>query len=99
MIEKDKREEVIKGLECNLNFAEKSYCEQCGYECRKAMFISVPVNLLSDALSLLKAEKPNCAAANRDAGGCLGYCHSESDDEPIDICKECKEYTGNREER
>ena len=54
----DKREKVIIGLECNLNFAEKSYCEQCGYECRKAMFISVPVNLLSDALSLLKAQEP-----------------------------------------
>lgn len=23
-------------------------------------------------------------------GKCLGYCHSENDDEPIEVCKNCK---------
>lgn len=45
----------------------------------------------------LKSQNPNCDAANHDAGGCLGYCHSENDDEPIDACKNCNRYTGNRE--
>lgn len=51
------KEKAIKALECNLNFAEVAGsfdCEQCGYECRKTMFLSVPVNLLADALVLLK---------------------------------------------
>lgn len=47
------KEKVVQGLECNLNFSEKSDCEQCGYECRKAMFISVPINLVADALGLI----------------------------------------------
>lgn len=55
------RERAIKWLECNLNFAEVAGsfdCEQCGYECRKTMFLSVPVNLLADALALLRAQEP-----------------------------------------
>lgn len=53
-----------------------------------------------DALTMLKAKqrKVDCNAANRDAAGCLGYCYSDNDDEPIDVCKKCEQYTGNAEE-
>lgn len=53
------REKAINALECNLNLAKvagKFECEQCGYNCEKTMFLSVPVNLLVDALALLKAQ-------------------------------------------
>ena len=48
-------------------------------------------------LEMQKSKKPDCEAANHDAGGCLGYGHSESDDEPIEACKICDMYTGNHE--
>ena len=51
------REKVVKGFKCILNFSERSDCEQCGYECRKSMFLSVPVNLLVDGLTLLKTQE------------------------------------------
>jgi len=37
---------------------------------------------------------PDCQHAEHDGTGCLGYCGSEQDDEPIDACKECYMYTG-----
>lgn len=52
------REDVIKCIECNLNFVQRSDCECCGYKCDKEMFLSVPINLLADALALLKAQEP-----------------------------------------
>ena len=52
------REDVIKGIECNLNFVQRSDCKCCGYKCDKEMFLSVPINLLADALALLKAQEP-----------------------------------------
>ena len=38
----------------------------------------------------------DCSIANHDATGCLGFGKGHSDDEPIDQCKRCKEYTGNK---
>lgn len=35
-----------------------------------------------------------CEKANKDSSGCLGYGHSESDDEPIEKCQKCPEYSG-----
>lgn len=58
MSEQEIREKVINGLVCNLNFITKSDCEQCGYNCEKTMFLSVPVDLLADTLALLKAQGP-----------------------------------------
>ena len=37
----------------------------------------------------------NCEAAETDGGGCLGYSPL-NDDEPIERCKYCEKYTGNR---
>ena len=37
----------------------------------------------------------NFEAAEHDDGGCLGYS-ALNDDEPIDRCKYCEKYTGNR---
>lgn len=37
---------------------------------------------------------PDCANAEHDSGGCLGYSGSH-DDEPIESCKKCEKYTGN----
>lgn len=34
-----------------------------------------------------------CKSANKDASGCLGYSHLE-DDEPIERCRKCPEYSG-----
>ena len=89
------RDEVIKGLD---NCSSHGGCENCPYciykssECIDA--------IMGDALALLKAEqrKVDCNTANRDAAGCLGYCYSDNDDEPIDVCKRCEQYTGNAEE-
>ena len=39
---------------------------------------------------------PDCEAAEHDATGCLGYGHSEYDDEPIEVCLMCEKYNGNR---
>lgn len=39
---------------------------------------------------------PDCAAAEHDATGCLGYGHGKYDDEPIKDCMACEKYTGNR---
>ena len=98
-------ERVSKGLEmhksglCNALTANgKVYCpywennDNCMME------------LLNDAISLLKEQKaeierlkkPDCEHAEHDGAGCLGYSGCRQDDEPIDVCKGCREYTGNR---
>lgn len=52
---------------------------------------------LRDAIALLREqEKPDCEHAEYDGVGCLGYAKSPWDDEPIDVCKICRKYTGNR---
>ena len=38
-----------------------------------------------------------CNAADHDSGGCLGYSHG-NDDEPVDQCKKCPNYSGYSEE-
>ena len=95
------RETVIKALECCIfrHPDDKLRCVSCPYKDPESYCLN---RLKMDALELLKAQetkKPNCEAANHDGGGCLGYGHSESDDEPIEACKDCIMYTGNREGR
>ena len=71
------RGKAIKALECNLNFAEvagKFDCEQCGYECRKTMFLSVPIDLLANALALLKAQEPVEPVPTADDDWTCGNC-------------------------
>ena len=41
--------------------------------------------------------KPDCEHAEHDGIGCLGYS-GWLDDEPIEACKNCSAYTGNRYE-
>ena len=41
----------------------------------------------------IKLQQPDCDKISKQKNGkCLGYCHSETDDEPIDACKYCKLY-------
>ncbi|MBR4705452.1 MAG: Lar family restriction alleviation protein [Paludibacteraceae bacterium] len=40
--------------------------------------------------------RPDCEHAEHDSAGCLGYSGCTQDDEPIECCKRCKKYTGNR---
>lgn len=46
--------------------------------------------------SLKQTEYPDCEHAEHDGIGCLGYAACWQDDEPIEACKNCREYTGNR---
>ena len=41
---------------------------------------------------------PDCEHAEHDGLGCLGYCGCYQDDEPIESCKNCEAYTGNKAE-
>lgn len=49
----------------------------------------------TDAL-LKQTGYPDCEHAEFDGTGCLGYSGCMEDDEPIDACKNCSAYTGNR---
>ena len=41
----------------------------------------------------IKLQQVDCEGIAKDKNGkCLGYCYSETDDEPIDACKYCKLY-------
>ena len=41
----------------------------------------------------IKLQQVDCEGIAKDKNGkCLGYCHSETDDEPIDACKYCELY-------
>jgi hypothetical protein len=41
----------------------------------------------------IKLQQVDCEGIAKDKNGkCLGYCHSETDDEPIDVCKNCELY-------
>lgn len=88
------KDDVIKGLECCI---APAHCDGCPYDGDDVECIN---EMMRDAIALLKAEprKVDCNTANRDAAGCLGYCYSDNDDEPIDVCKRCEQYTGNAEE-
>ena len=91
------RDEVMKALECISGTLV--WCDECPYGDNRYGGVC-KVMAARDALALLKAEqrKVDCNAANRDAAGCLGYGYSDNDDEPIDVCKRCEQYTGNAEE-
>ena len=64
----------------------------------------VTLNVLKEILALLKEQeaeinrlkRPDCEHALHDGLGCLGYCGCKQDDEPIEACKLCEQYTGNR---
>lgn len=92
------REKVIKGLE-HCGFNEKRGCVGCPYsdECGDFGHDAGMSSLATDALALLREqEKPDCEHAEHDGVGCLGYAGCTQDDEPIDVCKTCRKYTGNR---
>jgi N-methylhydantoinase A/oxoprolinase/acetone carboxylase beta subunit len=41
----------------------------------------------------IKLQQMECEGIAKDKNGkCLGYCYSETDDEPIDVCKNCELY-------
>jgi|GEM_PF-2904144 len=41
----------------------------------------------------IKLQQVDCEGIAKDKNGkCLGYCYSETDDEPIDACKYCELY-------
>lgn len=88
------RDEVIKALECCIlrDPDDKPRCSDCPYPSGSACANRLKV----DALALLKAEYPDCKTAYHDATGCLGYGYSDNDDEPIDACKTCENYTENK---
>lgn len=88
------RDEVIKALECCIlrDPDDKPRCSDCPYPSGSACANRLKV----DALALLKAEHPDCKTAYHDAAGCLGYGYSDNDDEPIDACKTCENYTENK---
>lgn len=53
-------------------------------------------SLMEEILHVI-LDQPDCSTAEHDASGCLGYCRSETDDEPCDYCKECPELNVNKE--
>lgn len=74
-------------------------CEKCSYLDGTESGEKCIEHLHADALALLKEHgKPDCEHAEHDGIGCLGYAGCSQDDEPIDACKTCREYTGNRYE-
>ena len=99
--------QIIEGLECLVTKQHK--CEGCPfnphpgmdwpYGCGRGQGDAVKAAKRTILKHWEELGKPDCKAANHDAGGCLGYGHSENDDEPIDACKACELYTGNRERR
>ena len=96
---------VIKGLEMCLASIDEAECpKECPYyeTCRKYEKRVIFQPVMRDALELLKkfeSRKPDCEHAEHDGAGCLGYAGCSQDDEPIEACKECDAYTGNRTER
>ena len=51
------------------------------------------LNLAIEALKQMRP-KPDCERAEKQGETCLGYGYSDTDDEPIDACKNCTEYQG-----
>lgn len=95
-----KSEKVRLAVSHCLRSNECSICEACPYN--EGADYGCRARLRDDIVDLLKEQKPkkpDCEAANHDAGGCLGYGYSENDDEPIDVCKVCKKYIGNENSR
>ena len=41
-----------------------------------------------------RADAIDCSKALRGSGGCTGYARSATDDEPVERCVNCKEFTG-----
>lgn len=95
------RGKTIKGLEYHLK--ELSVGKTC-YECPYFGDNPCEIQLIANTLELLKEQKaeierlkkPDCEHAEHDGAGCLGYSGCHQDDEPIDACKGCMEYTGNQ---
>lgn len=50
-------EEVIYAIECHLSDKYKA-CDKCGHPCQEYDTVTLPSNLVSDALILLKTQEP-----------------------------------------
>lgn len=55
----DKRDKVITGFMCLLSCTTPNDCSECGYECNTAIHVKTPVNMIFDAIDLLKAQEPH----------------------------------------
>lgn len=88
-------EKVLKALEHHKETAVCNGCPYAGDDDTVEGYCPV----YDDAIALLREhEKPDCEHAEHDGIGCLGYAGCTQDDEPIDVCKTCHKYTGNRQE-
>lgn len=54
----DKRDKVITGFMCLLSCTTPNDCSECGYECNTAIHVKTPVNMIFDAITLLKVHEP-----------------------------------------
>ena len=64
-----------------------------------ALTMQKAISLLQEQeAEIERLKRPDCEHAEHDSLGCLGYCGCSQDDEPIDVCKNCEAYTGNRTE-
>lgn len=54
----DMRDKVITGFMCLLSCTTPNDCSECGYECNTAIHVKTPVNMIFDAIDLLKAQEP-----------------------------------------
>ena len=89
------REKVLRALE---HHKETAVCNGCPYE-EDDDTVEGYCPIYDDAIALLREqEQPNCEYAEHTTSGCLGYAKSLWDDEPIDVCKTCHEYEGNKYE-
>ena len=54
----DRLEKVITGFTCLLSCTTPNDCSECGYECKTAIHVKTPVNMIFDAIDLLKSQEP-----------------------------------------
>lgn len=90
----------MQGLsKCELYGQTLQYCleQECPYVEQRGKTGECVHYLHEDAQEVLK--RPDCEHAEHDSAGCLGYAGCNQDDEPIEICKKCDAYTGNKSER
>jgi len=92
------RKKVIKGLQIERECVSRDCDRDCG-KCDLVQDRDWLLSVYDDAIAMLKEKrKPDCEHAEHDGIGCLGYARCTQDDEPIEACKNCCTYTGNRYE-
>ena len=69
----DMRDKVITGFMCLLSCTTPNDCSECGYECNTAIHVKTPVNMIFDAIGLLKAQEPVEPTLRGGIGG-YWYC-------------------------